>query len=431
MNDLFDKTQNLYIEGDNLEALHLLKKNYQDKIKLIYIDPPYNTGHRFVYNDKFSHQQWSEMMRPRLAAARELLSEDGSIFISIDHHELVSLITLCDEIFDSANRVAIITVINNMKGRSDDPFFATCNEFLIVYAKSKKQLALNGFEISEEEYGKDYDSQDEIGHYKLIGFRKTGRAWKREERPYMFYPVLVKNNHFSTLPPKELKRLYNAKSKTFDDSWTAKITKKYSEKSYQVIWPINEQNEYGRWRWGIHTFYQKKDHNLSFNSAGTLCTKMRATLEDGSLRMKTAKTLWYKPEYDTGSAARQFAAFMGITELFQNPKSLAFMQDIIKIGTEKDSIVLDFFSGTATTAHAVMLQNAEDGGQRRFVMIQLPEPLTQDFSALKARYTTICDIGKERLRKAQESILKDYAHRNASKEGIETHFKIITLGNKE
>lgn len=422
----FDLEQNLYIEGDNLEALKLLRQDYRDKVKLIYIDPPYNTGHQFVYSDKFTSQQWGSMMLHRLEAARELLSDDGAIFISIDQHEMIRLVGICDEVFGSVNRVAIISVINNLKGRSDNAFFATCHEFLLVYAKAIDKLSITGFPLSDDEVNDEYDQQDEIGRYKLIGFRKTGRAWKREERPNMFYPVLFKNQQFSTLPPHELVQLYDEQRGTFNDAYLLALTERCQRQGFQVIWPKNEQGVYGRWRWGIETFLAQKDSHLALNAAGTLCTKMRATLENGQLRMKAAKTVWYKPDYDTGSAARQLATLMGRADLFENPKSLTFIADIIKIATRKDSIVLDFFSGSSTTAHAVMQQNAEDGGCRKFIMVQRPDPTAARSAARQAGYHTICEIGEERIRRSGQLILAKQKERGDT-QLINTDFRIEKL----
>lgn len=450
----FDTTENLYIEGDNLQVLKLLRQNYLGKIKVIYIDPPYNTGNDFVYNDDFVqsvgdymhnsgqqdeegnrlvanietngrfHTDWLNMMYPRLKVAKDLLSEDGAIFISIDHHELVNLVNICDEIFGMNNRVGIISTINNLKGRSDDAFFATCNEFLIVYAKSKRCLSIIGFALDEEELDEDYDQQDEIGYYKLIGYRKTGNAWKREERPYMFYPVLQKDGQFSTITQEELDKIYDAKTQTFNDDYVDSLTAVYTAMGYKVFWPLSKRGEKGRWRWGIGTFYKQKDTNLALNHAGTLCTKMRATLEDGSVRIKSAKTLWYRPEYDTGSSSKLLTSLFGKAGLFQNPKSLIYLKDILTIATDKDSIVLDFFSGSATTAHAVMQLNVEDGGRRKFMMVQVPEKTDEKSEAYKAGYKTICEIGKARIRKSGERIKADYPQ---TSQDLDVGFRVLKL----
>ena len=452
----FDNTQNLYIEGDNLDVLKVLRETYLGKVKMIYIDPPYNTGNDFVYNDTrkeelFSfeghsglydaegrmllqeyernvesngrfHTDWLNMIYPRLKVARDLLTEDGFIFISIDHNEVLNLSKIGDEVFGVHNRIGLLSVINNLKGRSDDRFFATCNEFVLVYAKNYISALLKGFELDEEELDSDYEKQDEISYYKLIGFRKTGNAWKREERPYMFYPILFKDGVFSTVSDEELKLIYN--NSTFNDSFVNSLTSKYIQLGYKVVWPKTEEGIYGRWRWGKDTFFQQKDINLEFNNAGTLCTKMRATLEDGSVRIKSAKTLWYKPEYDTGSSAKILKLLFESADIFDNPKSLIYIHDIVKIATNSDSIILDFFSGSATTAHAVMKLNAEDGGNRKFIMVQLPEKTDEKSEAYKAGYKNICEIGKERIRRAGKKIKEEGG---LQAQNIDTGFRVLKL----
>ncbi len=433
----FDNTKNLYIEGDNLDVLKLLRETYLGKVKMIYIDPPYNTGNDFVYEDDFAmsaedyaevsgqydeqgnrlvknldsngrfHTDWLNMIYPRLKVARDLLADDGVIFISMDHHEVLNLSKVCDEVFGLNNRLGILSVINNLKGRSDDKFFATCNEFLLVYAKNRNSFELGGFELEDEELDSDYDKQDKIGYYKLIGFRKTGNAWKREERPFMFYPVLYKDGIFSTISEDEFNLIYNSSTNQFDDDYVTNLSIKYQEMGYLVAWPKAEDGSLGRWRWGRKTFFEQKDYNLELNSSGTVCTKMRATLEDGSVRVKSAKTLWYKPEYDTGSSAKILKNIMGNDSIFDNPKSLVYLKDILKISTNTNSLIMDFFGGSATTAHAVMQLNAEDGGNRRFIMVQLPEKCDEKSEAYKAGYKTICDIGEERIRRAGSKIKEE------------------------
>lgn len=448
----FDTTQNLYIEGDNLEVLKLLQETYLGKVKMIYIDPPYNTGNDFVYNDDFAidneeyqersgqydeqghrlvqniesngrfHTDWLNMIYPRLKVAKDLLSDDGAIFISIDAHEVENLCKVGDEVFGLQNRLAIISVINNLKGRSDDRFFATCNEFLIVYAKSRERYSVNGFALSDEEYEQDYDKQDEIGFYKLIGYRKTGNAWERYARPYMYYPVLFKNGIFDTVLEEEYEKIYNATSNSFDDEYVETLKTKYLALGYKFILPLTETGEYGRWRWGRETFFKEKNYNLDFNNSGTLCTKMRATLEDGSIRVKTAKTCWYRPEYDTGSGAKILKMlFERHSDIFSNPKSIVYLKDILTVATSATDMILDFFSGSATTAHAVMQLNAEDGGNRKFILVQLPEVCDEKSEAYKAGYKNICEIGKERIRRAGAKIK---AETNA---GIDYGFRVFKL----
>ena len=433
----FDTTQNIYIEGDNLEVLKILQESYLNKIKCIYIDPPYNTGNDFIYNDKFKkdideellesgqvdeegnrmvtnnqsngrfHSDWLSMMFSRLKLARNLLSDSGIIFVSIDSNELVNLVKILDMIFGESNKLGIISTINNLKGRSDSEFFATCNEFLVVYAKNREKASIKGFEIDNEEIDNDYKYEDEISKYKPIGFRKTGNGWKREDRPYMYYPVIEKNGIYNTVSKGEYYKIYDVNQKVFDDEFVSKLKEKYEKQGYKFILPEDENGNCGRWRWGIETFYAEKDINLCFNNSGSLCTKMRATIENGSIRMKSAKTLWYKPEYDTGTGSKIFKNIFENQNYFDNPKSLLYIYDILKICSENNDIVLDFFSGSATTAHAVMQLNSEDNGNRKYIMVQLPEKCEENSEAYRNGYKTICEIGEERIRRAGAKIKEE------------------------
>jgi type III restriction-modification system ecoPI, modification subunit len=435
----FDNTQNIYIEGDNLEVLKILQESYLNKIKCIYIDPPYNTGNDFIYNDKFKkdideellesgqideegnrmvtnnqsngrfHSDWLSMMFSRLKLVRNLLSDSGIIFVSIDSNELVNLVKILDMIFGESNKLGIISTINNLKGRSDSEFFATCNEFLVVYAKNKEKASIKGFEIDNEEIDNDYKYEDEISKYKPVGFRKTGNGWKREERPYMYmyYPVIEKNGIYNTVSKEEYYKIYDVNKKVFDDEFVNKLKEKYEKQGYKFILPEDENGNCGRWRWGIETFYAEKDINLCFNNAGSLCTKMRATIENGSIRMKSAKTLWYKPEYDTGTGSKILKNVFENQNYFDNPKSLIYIYDILKICLENNDIVLDFFSGSATTAHAVMQLNSEDNGNIKYIMAQLPEKCDENSEAYRNGYKTICEIGEERIRRAGAKIKEE------------------------
>lgn len=450
----WDTTENLYIEGDNLDALKLLQRAYLGKVKMIYIDPPYNTGNDFVYQDNFSmtkeeldeatgnvdeegyrlrsnpkthqryHSDWCSMMYSRLLVARTLLANDGVIFISIDDNEVHHLRKICDEVFGVNNFLGTISVINNLKGRSDDNFFATANEFFLAYSRNIEYLVIGGFKITEEEVENDYDKSDEISYYKLVGLRKTGNAWRREERPKMFYPILEKDGFFFTISVSEYEDLYDETSKQFNDEFINELSDKYRSLGYNIIWPKTENGEFGRWRWGIDNFIEQKDFNIELNSNGSVCSKMRATLENGSVRLKSAKTIWYKPEYDTGSSSKILKSLFGSSDIFNNPKSLVYLSDLITISTELDSLILDFFSGSATTAHAVMQLNAEDGGNRKYICVQLPEETPEKSEARKAGYSTICEIGKERIRRAGKKIKE--APENKDKE-IDTGFRVLRV----
>lgn len=455
MSKNIDTTQNLVLKGDNLDCLKILKNYYSGKIKCIYIDPPYNTDKdEFVYPDKFdkeeaevlglvnlseddfarmefsfktkkSHNGWLAFMYPRLLLARDLLSNDGVIFISIDDNEVANLKLLCDEVFGEENCLGLLTIINNLKGRSDDAFFATANEYCLCYSKNKKECSINGFELEDEEFENDYNLKDEIGYYKLIGLRKTGKGWEREERPFMYYPILKKENNFYAIAYEEYKKIYNVDKNTFDDEYVRNLEEKYKKQGYEFFLPLDENGNKGRWRWGYETFIREKDINVEINSNGKVCSKMRANLEDGSIRLKSAKTIWYKPEYDTGSSGIYLKnLFYSSKDIFDNPKSFIFLKDIVKISSYKDSIILDFFAGSGTTGHAVMQLNAEDGGNRKFILCQIDEPIKEDKPAYKFcidnnLQPVISSITIERLRRAGEKIKQEIEEANSKNDVFE------------
>lgn len=410
----FDTTENLFIEGDNLEVLKLLQKSYYGKVKMIFIDPPYNTGKEFIYPDnytesletyleyaglidgegkKFStntanegrfHTKWLNMMYPRLYLARNLLRDDGIIFISIDDNEASNLKKMCDEIFGEENFVADVNVVNNLKGRNDKKYIATANERVLMYVKHE----------SFNEYGlglsakmlEDYKEEDESGKFRLIELRKRGGSDTRKERPNMYYPFYIneKNGSVALLKSKE-----------------------YSIESL----PIKSDGVDGRWRWGRDT----SEINLNFLIGKPVQGTNRYNVyekdyleQDGEIRRIKPKSVMSGSAYSTDGATKQYRALMGKIS-FDNPKPVPFLQDLITYSAapKSNSIILDFFSGSATTAHAVLKQNNQDNGNRKFILVQLPEPCAEDSEAFKAGYKTIADIGKERVRRVIKKINKE------------------------
>lgn len=457
----WENTKNIFIEGDNLEVLKTLQNSYRRKVKMIYIDPPYNTGNEFIYPDKFSeglqgyleytgqknkegenleskqetggrkHSNWLSMLYPRLQLAKSLLTDDGIIVVSIDHNEFTNLQFILNEVFGESNQLGIISVVNNLKGRSDDNNFATSHEYLCVFARNAEKVRLLGLQISEEEISDDYESRDEFGDYKLIGFRKTGKGWERKHRPYMFYPVFYKNEEFSTLPKDKLVHIYDKITQKFDDAYLNRIVEEHTNGGFSVFLPTDGQGNEGRWRWGIETFNKQRQTELGFNNAGSLCTKMRATLESGELRLKKAKTLWYKPQYDTGSAGKTLnKLFKTTSTYFENPKSVHLIKDILDTNLGRDDIVLDFFSGSGTTSHAVMELNAEDDGNRVHIQVQLPEITDIESEAFKAGYVTISNITKERIKLAGQKIRNENADKIAKRmTPLDTGFRVYKLAS--
>ena len=427
----FDNTQNLYIEGDNLQVLKLLRENYLGKVKMIYIDPPYNTGNDFVYNDDFSqstgeymhnsgqedeegnrlvantesngrfHTDWLNMIYPRLKVAKDLLSMNGVIFISIDDGELDNLRKVCNEIFGEANFIADIAVVNNLKGRNDKKYIARANERLLMYVRS---LEFEEYGLSlDEKVVSDYKEKDSNGNYRLLELRKRGGADTRDERPNMYYPFYVN-----------------------PEDGTVRLEK--DETHYLEALPVKSDGVDGRWRWGRETAQKNIDYVVGKQVQGKDRYNIyeKDYLEDeGGQRRIRPKSVMSGASYSTDGATKEYRALMKPLE-FDSPKPVALLRDLVEyaISPTDDSIVLDFFSGSATTAHAVMQLNAVDGGKRKFIMVQLPEATDEKSEAYKAGYKNICEIGKERIRRAGKKIKEESP---LTTQDLDTGFRVLKL----
>lgn len=405
----FDTTENLYIEGDNLEVLKLLQETYLGKIKMIYIDPPYNTGNDFVYEDDFAqstdeylansgqydedgnrmvqntesngrfHTDWLNMIYPRLKLAKDLLTDDGVVFVSIDANESHNLRKICEEIFGASNFVSEIIIQNNPRGRQSDRFIATAHEYLLCFCKNSMSCVLNGLPLSEEQKS-EYSFSDERGAYRLLGLRQRGVASLREDRPDMFFPIYVN--------PQTLEV-----SLEFHNDWCEVIPKKSDGRE-------------GRWMWGKEKC--KVDgarlvaRLIERRGEYDIFVKDYLDREDGA-RTRKFKSIWDDKALNNQVGTQEVKALLK-GDIMSFPKSKAFIQMVCQLGGTPDAIVMDFFSGSATTAHAVMQLNAEDGGHRKFIMVQLPEVTDEKSEAYKAGYKNICEIGKERIRRAGQKI---------------------------
>ena len=347
------KLTNYLIEGDNYHALKVLSFSHQNKIDLIYIDPPYNRGGKdFKYNDdyvdredSYRHSKWLSFMNKRLILARDLLADDGVIFISIDDNEHSRLRLLCEEVFGESNVVGDISVVNNLKGRSDQGFFATAHEFLIVCTKEKFRAEIGGFPLDGDQIA-EYDLEDKFGAFKLVGLQKTGKQSLRADRPNMFYPI-------------------------YWDEETGSVELEKSKETDVEIFPLFTNGTQGRWRWGKDTFREKSATELLVKKqkrGGVVYVKMRLNSEDDEERTRKPKSFWLNPKYDSGSATTSLARMFG-GKVFENPKPIPFLLDILQIAATKDSLILDFFAGSGSTGEAVLRANEADGGSRQFILI--------------------------------------------------------------
>ena len=403
-------SENLYIEGDNLEVLKLLQTSYANQVKMIYIDPPYNTGHDFVYRDRFSltqkelddeagafdedgnrfevndsaearyHSNWCSMMYPRLKLARNLLRDDGVIFISIDDNEVTNMRKLCDEVFGESNFVAQCVWQKIHSTKNDAQYLSENHEYVLLYAKTKDNLDV-GLLPRTEEMNERYKNPDndpkgpwQSGDLVASGERSTG--------------------HYIIASPISGKQFDVPQGK----HWV------YSEDNLKALVAS------GQVYFGVdgNAFPRKK--------------RYLSEVQDG----RTPNTLWLCEDVGHNqSAAREVKALFDDNKYFDFPKPVALLSQMLRLGSsDKDSYVLDFFSGSATTAHAVMQLNAEDGGNRKFIMVQLPEPCDEDSEAAKAGYKTICEIGKERIRRAGKKISEENA---TTAPNLDIGFRVLKL----
>jgi len=426
----WDTTQNLFIEGDNLEVLKLLQKSYAGKVKMIYIDPPYNTGKEFIYPDNYQdnletylkytgqksdeglmvtsntessgrfHTNWLNMMYPRLLVAKNLLSHDGVILISIDEKECCNLRQICEQIFGLENFVAQFTVITNYKGRNDKTNVAMAHEYILAFRK--KNFETIGLPLTEAQRA-EYKITDEDGRkYKLRDLRKRGGPDNRSDRPNMWFPLY-----------------YNQVSKEMS------LDRK-SEADIKIT-PLKSDGSDGRWRWGkdktrenlsiLEAKYVKNSNkwNISYriylDAANPTPIEGEDDLDedefdDASVSGSLPKSIWMGGEFSSDAGSRALKALIPGTSL-EYPKSVELLKRCIYYGTKADDIVLDFFFGSGTLGQALFEVEQESPKRRRFIAVQLPEELDSKAPAYKAGYRTISQIAADRLRKARQGILAE------------------------
>jgi adenine-specific DNA-methyltransferase len=344
-----DSPIHFIIEGDNYHALYTLNFTHQKKIDVIYIDPPYNTGNKsWKYNnnyvdkeDTYRHSKWLSFMNKRLRLCKTLLKNTGIIICAIDDYEFAGLKLLFDQIFDEQNRLGTLTVVHNPRGRNDDKFFATQHEYILVYAKSINIATINNFQLNDEDKDQ-YKKSDDLSLYAETSFIRTRNNSKKSERPNLFYPI-----YFN----KETAELSLIK-----------------QNEWEELLPISNNGEEKTWRWERSTFQNLASTELFVkNIKGTnrIFKKRRLNINIG----KRLKTVWYEPKYDASSnGIMLLQKIFGKDNIFNYPKSLYVVKDIIEICSNKYSLILDFFAGSGTTGHAVLELNKEDGGNRQFIL---------------------------------------------------------------
>ncbi|MDY7218485.1 site-specific DNA-methyltransferase [Denitrificimonas sp. JX-1] len=406
----WDSTQNLFIEGDNLEVLKLLQKSYHKKVKMIYIDPPYNTGKDFVYKDNFKdniknykeitgqvdgegrslsnnpetsgryHTDWLNMMYPRLKLARNLLRDDGVIFISIDDNEVTNLKNICDEIFGEENFIGTFVVNAAPNGR-DYGHIAKNHEFCVFYSKNISECDTNLIPDAT----KTFKFEDEVSGFNIHPLYNSNEAFHKGNRPNLYYPFYL----YTDRPIKEFE----------GDFYEIGLDKTFN--SIEVYPPLSQKNSVQFvWRWGK----QKSIENMNQEIMGyktssgeyRIVQKMRTD-------EKLVRSIISGKEYTSRRGTSEVESLLG-GKYFSFPKPLALLKTFVISGMQNDSLMLDMFAGSSSSAEAVMRINAEDKGSRQFIMVQLPEALDGKSEASKVGYKTITDISKERIRRAAAKI---------------------------
>ena len=419
----WDTTENLYIEGDNLEVLKLLQESYLGKVKMIYIDPPYNTGNDFIYADDFMrsqeeeneqmgmydedenrlfkntdsngrfHSDWCSMMYSRLMLARNLLTDDGVIFISIDDNEQANLKKVCDEIFGEANYIVEMINITGASQNGEGVKIQKNTESCLVYAKNYNLCTPNKVDKADE---------------SLRNLNDSPTAFIT--RPEMGYTIYYNPQ---TKDIKAVKDYDKTKIETNDEKQVYTNDLQLINSGYVPIRPGYRSGLLNRWRWSIETFNERIDEIVINRNQDKYAVYF--------------KQKGYNPpknilNYTVGTS--EIKLLFNDNKVFDFPKSTKLLQYLISVGTDPNSLILDFFSGSATTAHAVMKFNAEDGGHRKFIMVQLPEPCDEKSEAYKAGYKNICEIGKERIRRAGEKIKTENPHITKN---LDVGFRVLKL----
>ncbi|TAF08791.1 MAG: site-specific DNA-methyltransferase [Flavobacteriia bacterium] len=372
----------ILIEGDNYHALSVLNYTHKNKVDLIYIDPPYNTGSKdnvFIYNDRiidkndtYRHSKWLNFMGKRLELAKALMKDEATIFISIDDNSIAQLKLLCNKIFGEDNFITVLPTIMNLKGNQDQFGFAGTHEYTLVYSKNKAKTKINEFDLDDEEM--DEWDEDEFGFFKRgAPMRATGAESRRENRPKMFYPILVDKESKEIIPIKdnEFKTIYNATSKTFDDNHLIDLQNKYEADGFAFIIPKNDDGSYGRWRWGWSNENKEKLKTEVLISEGngsfSFYKKQRPSI--GDLPSKKPKTLFYKATYSSSTGTALLKRIFNNKKVFNNPKPVDLIKDIILLGSNNDSIIVDFFAGSGTTAQAVLELNRDNPASNRKLIV--------------------------------------------------------------
>ena len=459
----FDSTENLYIEGDNLDVLKLLQETYLGKVKMIYIDPPYNTGNDFVYEDDFAqdineymansgqydengnrlvqntesngrfHTDWLNMMYPRLKLAKDLLTDNGAIFISCDDNEVHNLWKMCDEIFGASNCLGPI-IQNKQNSKNDTLNVQKNHEFILIYRKScvyGKASQILPTLINRQQ--KNRDAFEENGEFFYINDAITtrGEGGTLNARPNLGYTIYYNPANRDMVAicdyNLELAKTSNDEEKIYDTDINL------ISRGYFAIRPPKVRGKLGCWTWSMDKFNENKHEIIITGKKGAYAVKKRTFIDPQDVTIIDGKLVYTAClegnsrsilDFSTNDGTNVLNELISVPGVFNNPKNLSMLLYFVNLVSDSNAIILDFFSGSATTAHAVMQLNAEDKGNRKFIMVQLPEETDEKSEAYKAGYKNICEIGIERIRRAGEKILEEHPEAAGK---LDTGFRVLKV----
>ena len=355
--------QHLLIEGDNYESLTYLKQDFLGKVNVIYIDPPYNTKNKFKYSDNYGHHsKWLSFMEKRLKLAKDLMSEDGVIFISIDDNEMAHLKLLCDEVFGYENSIATLPWVSNLKGRPLDKYFSGVHEYVLIYAKNEKKIKFDKLLVTDEKVLKKYEFQDDFSFYKKgHNFLNSDSKFNIKTRPNLVYSIYIN---------KQTLEVTCVDEKYTDENGDLILDEfnHFGENYYKIIPPVRKTNKLrGCWRWQIETFLEKYSTEIIFSEVekGKLFIKDRLSVD--GVKKTLPKSIIYEKNINTNAGTNLLTSILG-DKMFDSPKPVELLNYLLKLVPSKDFLILDFFAGSGTTGHAVLELNKEDGGKRQFVL---------------------------------------------------------------
>lgn len=407
----------LLIHSDNFQALSTIENKYKERVKCCYIDPPYNTNaSKIIYKNGYEHSTWMSLLNDRLIKARNLISDEGIIEVAIDDFEFRYLHLIMENIFGISNFISNISILTNPKGR-DQEFIAQSHDYSILYAKNKSIAKTNPFQLDNDALVKKYSLKEGNDIYRELPLKRTGSEKFREDRPYMFFPFLYnrENGEINIINIDEYKMIYDKINNKFNDEYLINLEKKYKNLGYDFVLPKDEKGNYLRWRWGYDSCKEGLDNNVII---AKITQKNNVNIYEKNFGDKyvTPKSLWVGDKYDASSKGTNILKNILPNNVFDYPKSIYTVKDNLVIGSDNDSIIMDFFGGSGTTAHATIELNREDDGSRKYILVEM------------GKYFDL--VTKPRIEKVIYS--KEWKNgKPVDREGISHMFKYIELEQYE